>query len=519
MKKPRVAILGFAIESNRFAPISTGDDFRARAYLEGEELIEEVRKETPRTTPEIPAFVRRMDETGEWTAVPILFANAESGGPVDHAFFSETLTEIEHRLRAAMPLDAVYICEHGAAITTQESDPDGVVFESIREIVGPAVPVVATVDLHANVSDRMVDAVDVLVSYRRNPHTDMAERGAEAADLIHELLSGVKPVVAHVRLPIISPPTQLLTAPGTGPYAEMIERGEALDDPRLLNVSVAGGFSYGDTPKNGLTVLVTCRQDQAYAEKTAKDLASIAWEKRAAFYPELIPLEQAVEIASAAGRDDMLPPVLLADVADNPGGGGRGNTTTLLRALVEARVKGAILGVFTDQALAAEAHRLGVGSSFRALFNRDETARFSEQFEADATVVKLHSGKGVGRRGQLAGCSFDLGPTAVLEIEGIRVVVITHRHQCHEPMFFEMCGIDIGTARSVVLKSRGHFRAAFDEFFTSAQILHVDAPGLTSPALNRFDFKHLPRPAIPLDDLDDWNISVRMKGAHAAAGH
>src|ERR1700728_1388340 len=193
MTMPKIAILGFAIESNRFAPVSTRADFVSRCYLAGEELLAESRSLAPAMTPEIPAFVRAMDEAGAWTPAPILFANAESGGPVDHAFFTETCAAFREGLKAAMPLDAVYICEHGAAITTEDRDPDGAVFTLVREIVGPNIPIVATVDLHANISDRMVDAVDVLISYKCNPHTDMAERGAEAAATLRELLGGMKP--------------------------------------------------------------------------------------------------------------------------------------------------------------------------------------------------------------------------------------------------------------------------------------------------------------------------------------
>ena len=135
MSNSRIAILGFAIESNRFAPVATRADFIGRAYLGGEQLLADARSPAPAITPEIPAFIRRMDHHGAWTPVPILFANAESGGPVDHAFFAETLAEMERGLRSALPLDAVYICEHGAAITTAEDDPDGMVFEMVRSVV------------------------------------------------------------------------------------------------------------------------------------------------------------------------------------------------------------------------------------------------------------------------------------------------------------------------------------------------------------------------------------------------
>ncbi len=123
--------------------------------------------------------------------------------------------------------------------------------------------------------------------------------------------------------------------------------------------------------------------------------------------------------------------------------------------------------------------------------------------------------RGVGRRGQLAGCSFDLGPCAALQVGGVTVIVITHRHQCHEPMMLEMFGYDIAKARTVVVKSRGHFRAAFDEFFPPERIISVDEPGLTSPILSRFEFTQLPRPAIPLDNIEHWTPAARMVRAGA----
>jgi microcystin degradation protein MlrC len=172
-------------------------------------------------------------------------------------------------------------------------------------------------------------------------------------------------------------------------------------------------------------------------------------------------------------------------------------------------VRGVILGVVTDPELAADAHAASTGQLLLARFNRSETTAHSEPFETPARVLRLHDGKGIGRRGQLAGCSFDLGPSAALQVGGVIVIVISRRHQCHEPMFFEMFDIDIEHARVVVLKSRGHFRAAFDEFFPDERIISVDAPGLTSPLLSRFDFRKLPRPVVPIDVVPAWQPDAR----------
>jgi microcystin degradation protein MlrC len=459
---PRVAVLGFSIECNKFAPPATKAHFLARTYLEGDDIIIEARAPTPTMLPETPGFVAAMDVAGPWQPVGIALAMSEPNGPVEHGFFMELLDTIAHRLRAALPLDGVYICAHGAGLTTEEDDPEGLLFETVRGIVGPKVPVVATFDLHANVSDRMVELIDAFIGYRTNPHLDMRERGAEAAGALRELLAGTRTERVRLRLPIVPPTVTMLTA--AGPYAEMIELGQRKMTPAIMNVSVMGGFAYADTAKNGLSVIVTARGDKALAEGLAREIAQYGWDNRARFYPKLTSLDDAVAKALAAGRDASSPALAFADVADNPGGGGRGNTMFLLRAFAEAGVKGALFGIVYDPPLAAEAHRHGLHYHFEARFNREETTNFSEPWSAPARVAAISNGDCVGRRGIYAGQRLALGPCAALAIGGIAVVVVSHRLQCADPIFFEMMGLDIAKARSVAVKSRGHFRGGFDEF-------------------------------------------------------
>jgi len=211
---PRVALLGFSIECNKFAPPATKAHFLARTYLEGSAILEDARSPTPTMLPETPGFVAAMDASGPWTPVGIALAMTEPNGPVEHDFFVELLDTIGRRLTAALPVDAVYICSHGAGLTTEEDDPDGVLFEMVRRIVGADVPIAATLDLHANVSERMVQSIDVFIGYRTNPHLDMRERGAEAAAAIREMLAGVKPQRAFLRLPIVPPTVTMLTTAG-----------------------------------------------------------------------------------------------------------------------------------------------------------------------------------------------------------------------------------------------------------------------------------------------------------------
>ncbi len=501
---PRIALLGLSIECNKFAPVATRADFEQRCYLAGDALLDEARAAAPRMLAETPGFVAAMDESGAWTPVPILLAMAEPNGPVEHAFFTEMLGEMRRGLRAAGQLDGVYVCSHGAGLTTEEDDPDGVLLAMLRETVGPTVPIVATFDLHANISERMVAALDVFIGYRTNPHLDMRERGAEAAGALREMLGGVRPKRALVRLPIVPPTVTMLTA--AGPYAEMIDYGQTRQaaDTEIMNVSVMGGFAFADTAKNGLAVVVTARRSAEAARQLALDIAAEGWARRERFAPKLTGLDDAVALALRAGSDAAHPPLAFADVADNPGGGGRGNTMYLLEAFHGAGVTGALLGIIHDPALAAEAHERGVGAAFRARFNRTGGDGFSKPFAAAATVLALSDRACRGRRGIFAGADIRLGPSCALAIGGITVVVVSLRTQCADPVFFEMFGLDIARARVVMVKSRGHFRGGFDEFFRHEQIVEVDLPGLTSPMLARFDWTRLPRPVVPLDREVNW---------------
>jgi microcystin degradation protein MlrC len=501
-KTHRVAILGLMLESNRFAPVITEEDYLKRVYLAGDEILEDLHSGDPQLPTEIRGFAAEMEQRGDWQPVPILVGLVEAGGPLDHGFFETAMQEIRTRLRAAGSLDAVYISNHGAMITTQNADPDGEIFQAVRDIVGPDVPVVATLDLHGNVSDRMVQLADAVIAYQTNPHVDMLDRGRDAAMILHELWAGMKPDVAFIRLPLVPPTVTLLTE--AGPYADIMNYGQSLVGGDIANVSIFGGFAYSDTPKNGMAIIVTARAANGSAQAVADKIARMAWGEHLRFVPHLTALADAVEKVAQVAADPSLPAVILADVADNPGGGGNGNTMWILQALHARGISGVIVGVITDPALAAEAHRLGRGARFRAVFNRVPPDEFSQRFAADARVIALRDGDCVGRRGFYAGRRMNLGASALLDLGGIQVVVISIRTQCADPIFMEMMGLNIAAARAVVVKSRGHFRAGFDEFFPPAQVIEVDAPGLTSPVLTRFDFKNLPRPVFPIDLHAEW---------------
>ena len=500
---PRIAILGFAIECNRFSPVTTAADFEQDVDIRGNRIVSEARSGASITMPDLPGFFTEMDRTGNWTPVPIRVSLAQPGGPVEEGFFRDYLREIEAGLKASLPLDAVFISSHGAALAQGTDDPDGDLFEIVRRVVGPGIPIVVVFDLHANVSRKMIDNISVFVGYLENPHTDIYERGVEAAVHMRECLAGTKTAIEMVKVPIVAPQISLLTA--KGPYADLVKYGQTKVGGDILNVSVMAGFAYSDSPKNGLTAVVTARNGRREAAAAlALDIAKRAWGTKERFKRAMMSLGDAVQLAASVGRDRRRKPIILADVADNPGGGGRGNTTYLLRALKSAGTQNVLFGVFNDAALAAKAHQLGEGAIFTASFNTEEHQEFSLPFDCEAKVVKLSDGRYVGRRGVLKNVSSDMGPSALLDLGGVQVVVISHRCQCMDPRQFEMFGLDIAQARVVVVKSRGHFRGGFDEFFKPDQIYEVDCPGLTSPVLANFTWSKLPRPVYPLDEETVW---------------
>jgi microcystin degradation protein MlrC len=510
MTVPRIGLLGFSIECNRFAPVATELDFASRTLMRGDAMVADARSAAPHMLGELPGFIADMDAAGPWEPVPILLAMAEPNGPVEQAFFDRLMVEWEQRLRDAGRLNGVYCVLHGAGLTTGDHDPEGTILALVRHIVGPEIPVVASYDLHANVSDANVHLVNAYIGYRTNPHLDMRERGAESAQMLRELLSGTKTSVVKIRLPIVPPTVSMLTGKDARerPYGEMIDVGQRrmLDAPyagRVLNVSVMGGFAYADTPFNGLTVVVTAT-DHASAKALAREVAEAGWARRDRFRATLTSLDAAARLAQST-TDRAKPALIFADVADNPGGGGRGNTMWILEAFLVEGVTDALVGVIHDPALAAEANAVGEGARFNARFNRSGGDEFSKPFSAPATVRGLRDATVRGRRGIYADNTLDIGPSAALQIDGITVVVISNRFQCADPIFFEAFGLDIGKARVVVVKSRGHFRGGFDEYFRHEQVIEVDAPGLTSPILSRFPWKHLPRPVLPIDPAANWS--------------
>ena len=501
---PKIALLGLILESNRFARPASLDDFERLTVKRGKALIDDARSATPSIAIEFSAFVKAMDATGDWQPVPILLMASRPLGVVQKAVFESYCAEVISQLDESF--DAVYLCHHGAMVAEHLHDPDGAIAEMVRSAVGPKTPIIMTLDLHANISDKMCHSVDLICGYRTNPHVDQNDRGQEAAFGLRQILHGLAaPEIAHVKLPLAPTSITLLTA--NGPLGRAVDFGQrrlAELGGKILNISIFGNFIFSDVPENGVSIVVTARDDAAAATRLADEIGAFIWDSRDDYVKSLTSFEKAIEIALDTGRK----PVIFADSGDNPGGGGSGRTTGLLSALLASDAQNVLYGSFFDPALARDAHAKGTGTSFMAVFNQDrnETAweQWDEPLGVEATVIGLHHGEIVGRLGMMAGRKLSLGPCALLEIAGVRVVVISERAQTADPVFFEMFDQDIATAHTIIVKSRGHFRAGFAPWFDGSNIYEIDTVGLTSPVLSRWDFKNVPQPSFPFQTKAEW---------------
>lgn len=497
----KVALVGLFLESNRYAEVVPAQQFRV---MRQEQITADARSASPILLKEGQGFFQQMDSNGPWRPIPISIVLGGAGGPAEHSFIIDEILNIERELSAASALDGVYILNHGAMTTTDEEDPDGLLYRAIRRAVGPHVPVVATVDLHANISQRMVDHADVIVAYRTDPHVDQFDRGREAANIMSEMWTGMRPVVSNLRLPLVPSNVSLLTA--HGPYGDLINFGQSQLSTEILNVSVVAGFAFSNTSENGLHIIVTARQDRLRAEQLCHEIARMAWSMRARFMWDLMPIAEAVSRAQQTGAQPGLPALLLADLGDNVGAGGPGNTLWLLEALHRAKTKGVVIGSFFDPTLATLAVDAGAGSRIDARFQGGNWEGTSPVYSVSAVLVQaIHPGIFYISTGPLTGMRVNAGPMSLLDLDGLKVLVTSRRPIVWpDPTLLSELGVDVRLIRTLVLKCRSNYRAVFDPYFPPDQMIEVDTPGRTSPVLTRHQWQRLPRPAYPLDLDCEW---------------
>jgi microcystin degradation protein MlrC len=477
----RIAIGGFQHETNTFAPskadyaaFEAGGGWPGAQY--GEALFAAVAGANIPAAGAIDAL-RALGHSLVGTA----WAAASPSAHVTAAAYERIAGELLARLRAALPLDGVVLDLHGAMVVESFDDGEGELLRRVREAVGARVPVVASLDLHANVTRAMVQHADALVAYRTYPHVDMAQTGARAARLLEGMLrTGERLVSAFHRLDYLTgiPSQCSFIEPGRSLYAEL----NALDEREGVTLSFTPGFPMADFADCGMAVFGYGRERAAIQNAAARLRDAVA-AAEPAFAMELHGAPEAVRRARARGAPGA--PVVLADTQDNPGAGGNGDTTGLLRALIEQRAEDAVLGMLIDPAAALQAHAVGAGASAAFSLGGKSGIAGDAPLAGEFAVERLGEGCFTCTGPMFQGFRMSLGPMALLRSRaapGVCVVLASRKCQAADQAMFRHVGIEPARCRVVALKSSVHFRADFQPIAAEVLVVRSPGPALADPA-------------------------------------
>ena len=492
----RIALGIFTHEANCFSPHATGwSDFEARQLECGDDLL--VDWESSRT--EQAGALSVLTQAPECEVIPLLAARALSAAPIRESVFRAILDDLLARLQVGLPVDGVLLVLHGSMMAEETPDASGEVLRRVRSVVGPRVPVVGTLDLHANVTEQMVHQATALIGYHTTPHIDQYETGQVAAGLLLDAVRGeVSPTMALVRLPWISSSENCTDR--WGPLAEVLDMVLALERKgAILHAGVYPVQAWLDTQDVASAVVVVTDDDPAAAHKQADLLAREFWARRERFLCEPISPDEAVRRALSRSSGT----VVYCDSADSTTSGSSGDSTTILQALLRAAPfeEVALLNV-VDPEVVAQAIEASVGATIRVSVG----GKLAPQFFSPVTFrgyVRLVSdgdffAKGTGTRGRPQ----HRGRTVVLIQDGIHLVVMERAVSQWDPEFYRSLGEEPTDARIVQIKSPMGFRAAYEGIYD--EVLVIKAPGASTPDLGSLPWRRLPRPIYPLDRDISW---------------
>ena len=484
----RVLVGGFMHEVHTFMPGAvTLDDMRRAGFVAvGDEML----GPSIGARQELHGAMAVADREGI-SLVPSVHAFGGVGPRVAdeaYSFLRGQLVDIARANKGR--IGGVYLVLHGASATQSLDDPEGDALAALREILGPHVPIVASFDLHAHFTDQMVAAADALIAYRTIPHLDFYETGERAMTLLVDAMRGrTRPVVRQRKLRLIASAERHDT--NHGPMVGVMAYARQLEQrPGVLAVSVTPTQPWMDVPELGWSVTVVADGDAALAQACADELAWFIWDRREQFLLTKTPVAEAVQQAIATPGK----PVVLADAADSPSAGGNGDGNLLLKELLRIDYRdGAILTV-VDPAAAAACVAAGVGAIVNVSLGGSLTRDYFTPVDVTGQVVSLSDGKyflEVPRR------PADIGPTAVLDVHGIHIVVSTRKGFLLDRSIFLHAGLDPADWKIVQVKSAGGFRGVYEPF--AARIIELDTPGPCTHELTRLPFKRITRPLWPFD--------------------
>ena len=489
----RIAIGCIGHETNTFSPVPTTlDNFKNGTYLSGDEIIAAFRG-----TRTITGGFLDVAAQLNLQPVPLLWAFATPSGMVEQTAYQTLKTEFLTLLRNAGKLDGVLLDLHGAMVTDELEDAEGDLIQAVRETVGTTW-IVTTLDLHANITAKMAHYADVIIGFDTYPHIDCYERGFEAGQLLFGMNAGkIRPTMAYRQLPLLTAPPAQCTM--KLPMTEVLKALHALEtQPGVVTATLSMGFPFADITDAGVSILVTTNGDMALAEAYADRFASHIWEMRTQFTFNLHTVESAIHLAKQTDGK----PIVLADGADNPGGGGPCDGTTILQKFIEADVQEAVIAVIADAESVARAVEAGVGNHIQLNVGGKTDAQHGAPVALTGYVKTLSDGRFVLKGPMGRGTVGQMGTTAVIQVGGIEIILTEKRIQPYDAEVLRSVGIEPLARKLIALKSAVHFRADYTPI--AHQILDVDTPGVHSPNLFSYRYQKLRRPIYPLDSTTTY---------------
>jgi microcystin degradation protein MlrC len=432
---------------------------------------------------------RRHASAAGWSVIEGTCASAAPGGPVNRATYEALRDEILQQLEAALPLDAAIFGLHGAMVAHGYDDCEGDLLQRARKIVGSDVLIAAEFDPHCHFTKEMADALDIAVFYKEFPHVDFYDRAEELIGLVDRTLKGeIAPKLATYDCRMIDVlPTSREPMKS---FVEKIRRIEREDD-RVLSISVVHGFRAADVPEMGTKVVVIADGDHAYGHALAKQLAHELFDQHGQSMPPLLTPEEGIAEARACPRK----PVVLADIWGNPGGGVPGDNTVLLKAMIAARVENAAFATIWDPMAVRICHAAGEGARLKLRFGGKSCAGIGDPIDAEVEVRTVQD----NATQTFIDAVVSLGPSAVIQVGGIEVILNSYRTQPFEPTIFTNLGIPATERDILVVKSTNHFYKGFAAI--SDDILYVECPGVYPMDYQKTDYRKVRRPLRPLDDI------------------
>jgi microcystin degradation protein MlrC len=492
----RVLTARFMHETNTFSRVPTDMMLIRRRDFH---LENEIPQAFRGTRSALGATFEAADKYG-WSLVHPVSANPNPSGIVTDDAFEQITGMILGACEQKGPIDGVLLHLHGAMVTDSHEDAEGELLARLRRRLGPQAPIVVTLDLHANVTQRMADNADGLIAFRTYPHVDMYERAWQGAQLLERAMHGeIRPVTVIARRPMIYGLDR--GRHQSGPMAELLARGEAIERRgQALTVSICAGFSRSNIQDVGPSVTVTTDGSDPRAQVIAESFMEYAWETRHFSSFELLSVAEVVALARNGKPGDK--PLLVADYTDNPGGGGYGDATAFLKGLVGAGIDKVAFHAICDPEAVQQGIRAGIGAKTTlALGGKTDPAMGGGPLSLGGEIVCLTNGKFIAYGPMGGGVGRNYGPSMVFRVGGIDIVVITNNGQATDLGQFTSLGIDPTRYTTVAVKSMQHFRAAFAPI--AREIVLVDTGALCSEIYTPELFTKVRRPVWPLDPIAD----------------